>query len=84
MWDKKNQELNRQANIFFTYRQKDSHASPKAIQQIYFLGGWKNVDNTGIVIDACADQSMFFLTILEKVKETRLKLKDGKLWRGKS
>ena len=34
VWDKKNQELNRQANIFFTYRQKDSHASPKAIQQI--------------------------------------------------
>ena len=58
--DKKIQELNRQANIFFTYRQKDLHASPKAIQQIWFLSVWKNVDNTGNVIDACADQSMIF------------------------
>ena len=50
-------------------KQKESDADPKAIQQIEFIGqlkndGGKNADDT---------QSMFVLTILEKIKGTRSK-----------
>ena len=55
-------------------RQKELDADPKAIQQIEFVGQLKNVDNDYNAIDADGRQSMFILTILEKIKETRLKL----------
>ena len=51
-------------------RQKELDADPEVIQQIEFFGQLKNTDgeNSG------STQSMFALTILEKIKETRLKL----------
>ena len=49
-------------------KQKQWDADPKAIQQIEFAGQLKNPDNT--LVD---NESMFFWTILEKIKETRLK-----------
>ena len=55
-------------------RQKELDADPKAIQQIEFVGQLKNVDNDYNAIDADGRQSMFILTILKKIKETRLKL----------
>ena len=48
---------------------KELDADPKAIQQTEFVGQSKNEDG----INADATQSMFVLTILEKIKETRLK-----------
>ena len=49
-------------------RQNELDVDPKAIQQIEFIGQLKNTDNKIV-----ANESMFFLTILQKVKETRLK-----------
>ena len=43
------------------------------IQQIEFVGQLKNED----VINADGTQSMFLLTILEKIKETRIKFSQG-------
>ena len=48
---------------------KELDADSKAIQQTEFVGQSKNEDG----INADATQSMFVLTILEKIKETRLK-----------
>ena len=46
----------------------------KAIQQIEFAGQLKKLDDNGSnATDGGNDQSMFVLTILEKIKETRLK-----------
>ena len=45
-----------------------NHADPKAIQEIAFIGQLTNPDNKIV-----ANESMFDLTILEKIKETRLK-----------
>ena len=53
-------------------RQKELDADPKAVQQLEFVGQLKN-DNNKIV----ADESMFVLTILEIIKETRLKFPQG-------
>ena len=50
-------------------REEKLDADPKAIQQIEFVGQLKN-PNDAIV----ANESMFVLTFLEKIKETRLKL----------
>ena len=50
-------------------RQKESDTKPKAIQQIEFVGQLKNIDG----INADGTQSMFILTVSEKLKETRLK-----------
>ena len=47
-------------------RQKELDADPKAIQQIEFVGKLKNTDG----VNADGTQSMFVLTILEKIKET--------------
>ena len=44
-------------------RQEELDANPKAIQQIEFSGLLKNLNNN----------NMFVSTILEKIKETRLK-----------
>ena len=49
-------------------RQNELDVDPKVIQQIEFIGQLKNTDNKIV-----AKESMFFLTILQKVKETRLK-----------
>ena len=53
-------------------RQKDLDADPKAIEQIEFIGQLKNPDNAIIAIE-----SMFVLTISEKIKEKKLKLSEG-------
>ena len=50
-------------------RQKQLNANPKAIQQIDFVGQVKNVDG----MNADGAESIFILTILERIKETRLK-----------
>ena len=52
-------------------RQKELDADQQAIQQTKFVGKFKKLDNNGNVINAGADQSMFVLTALEKIKETR-------------
>ena len=49
-------------------RQKEVDADPKSIQQIEFAGQLKNIDG----VNADGTQSIFVLTILEKIKETRL------------
>ena len=48
-------------------RQKELDEDRKAIQQFEFVGQLKNPDNAIV-----ANQSIFVLTILEKIKETRL------------
>ena len=53
-------------------RQKRIRSNPKAIQPIEFVGQLKNPDN-----EIVANESMFVLTILEKIKETRLKFSQG-------
>ena len=53
-------------------RQKELNADPKAILQIEFFGEWKNADDAVV-----ANESMFFLTIWEKIKETRSKFSQG-------
>ena len=53
-------------------RQKELDADPKAIQQIEFIGQLQNAVN-----ETVANESMFVLTILEKIKETRLKFSQG-------
>ena len=54
-------------------REKEFDADPKAIQQIEFVGQLKKIDKNGNVKDAGDGKSMFVLTNLEKIKETRLK-----------
>ena len=56
--------------IFFT-------ADPKAIQQIEFLGQLKKLGDDGNATDEGSDQYMSILTILEKIKEMRLKFFQG-------
>ena len=51
-------------------RQKKLDTNPKAIQQIEFVGQLKIIN--GINVDG--PQDMFVLTILEKIKEARLKV----------
>ena len=53
-------------------RLKELDADPKAIQQIEFVGKLKNPDDAIV-----ANESPFVLTILENVKETRLKFSQG-------
>ena len=52
-------------------------AEPKAIQQVESVGQLKNVDNDYNAIYADGAQSMFILTVLEKIKETRLTFSQG-------
>ena len=53
-------------------RQKELDTDPKAIQQIDFV---EQLKNSGDAV--AANESMFVLTILENVKETRLKFSQG-------
>ena len=43
---------------------------PKEFQQIEFVGRLKKLDDNDNATDDRNDQSMFVLTILEKIKET--------------
>ena len=54
-------------------RQKELDADPKAIKQIEFVGQLKNEDS----VNTDGAESMFILTILEKIKKTRVKLSQG-------
>ena len=58
-------------------RQKKLHA--KAVEWIGFVGKLKNLDGEGDANDAGNDQSMFALTVLEKINKTRLKFSQGSL-----
>ena len=58
-------------------RQKELDADLKAIQQIQFIGQLKKLDDDDNAATAGNDQFMFVLTILEKMKETRLKFSQG-------
>ena len=53
-------------------RQEELHADPKAVQQIEFVGKLKNTFDT-----IAAGKYIFVLTILEKIKDTRLKFSQG-------
>ena len=44
------------------------NVGPKEIQQIEFIKRLKEIDPNGDATDAVADQSMFVLTILQKIK----------------
>ena len=54
-------------------RQKELDAVPKATQQTELVGQLKNEDS----INVDETQSIFILTVLEKIKETRLKSFQG-------
>ena len=54
--------------IAFDLSRQELNSYLKPIQQILFVGQLKNPDN-----EIVANESMFVLTISEKVKETRLK-----------
>ena len=58
-------------------RQKELDADPKAIQQIEFVRQLEKLDDNDNAKDAGNGQSMFFSTILEKIKETRLTFSQG-------
>ena len=58
-------------------RQKELDADPKQLQQIELVGQLKKLNDNGNATDASADQNMFFLTILEKIKEIQLKSFQG-------
>ena len=60
-------------------RQKELDADPKAIQQIEFFRQLKKLDDDddNNAADAGNDQSMFVLTVLEKIQEARLKVSQG-------
>ena len=54
-------------------RQKKLDADLKTIQQIDFFEQLKKLDSNGnAILNADDGQSMFVLTILEKIKETQL------------
>ena len=54
-------------------RHNELYTDRKGIQQIEFVEQLKNIDS----INAYGAESMFVLTILEKIKETRLKFSQG-------
>ena len=54
-------------------RQKELEANSKTIQQRELVGQLKNTDST----NANSTQSMFVLTILVKIKETRINFSQG-------
>ena len=58
-------------------RQKELDAKSKAIQQIEFFGQLKMLGDDGLPTDAGNDQSVFILTISEKIKEMRLTSSQG-------
>ena len=68
--------------------QKELDVDPKEFQKIEFVGWLKKLDDNDNATDDRNDQSMFVLTILEKIKGNMIKflsrkcnciVKDGKL-----
>ena len=59
--------------------QKKLDAYPKENQQIDLVGQLKKLDGDDNATDTGNDQSIFILTILEKVKETRLIFSQGSI-----
>ena len=59
--------------------QRELDPDPEAIQQIEFVRQLKKLGTDDNVTDAGDDQSMFALTILEKIKETRLIFSQGSI-----
>ena len=57
-------------------RQRQLDADSKAIHQIEIVGQLKKLD-AAAAADDDDDESMFILTILVKIKETRLKYSQG-------
>ena len=53
--------------------QKELDADPKTIEQIEFVGKFKNVDG----INDDGTEYMFVSTMLEKIRETSLKFSQG-------
>ena len=60
-------------------RQIELDADQKPIKQIEFVVQLKKLDDNGYSTNADNEQSMFILTILEKLKETRLTFSRGSL-----
>ena len=58
-------------------RQEELDADRKAIQHTEFAEKLKKLDKSGNATDPGNDQSMFILTISEKIKETRLGFFEG-------
>ena len=58
-------------------KQRQLDADSKAIQQIEIVGQLKKLDAAAADNDDDDDESMFILTILVKIKETRLKYSQG-------
>ena len=58
-------------------RQKKLDTDPKVIQQIEIVGQLNKLHAEDNGTDARNDQSMFVLTILEKIRKTRLKFSSG-------
>ena len=58
-------------------RQKKLDTDPKVIQQIEIVGQLNKLHAEDNGTDAGNDQSMFVLTILEKIRKTRLKFSRG-------
>ena len=61
------------ATAAYLSKQKESDADRKAIHHIEFVAQLKETDNNGNATDAGADQAMYVLTFLGKIKETRIK-----------
>ena len=57
--------------------QKELDVDPKEFQKIEFVGWLKKLDDNDNATDDRNDQSMFVLTILEKIKETWLNFCQG-------
>ena len=55
-------------------QQKELDIHQKAVQEIEIIGQLKKLGNNGDATDIGKNQSMFVLKILEKFKETRLKV----------
>ena len=60
-------------------RQIELDADQKPIKQIEFVVQLKKLDDNGYSTNADNEQSMFILTILEKLRETRLTFSRGSL-----
>ena len=58
-------------------RQNELDADLKCVHQIEFVGELKKLDGNGNATNAGNDQSMFVLTLLEKIKETRIRFSQG-------
>ena len=59
------------------WKQKQLNADIKATKKIEFFAQLKKLDVTSNATHAVNEQCMFVLTILEKIKETRLQFSQG-------